>query len=53
MASTTTTVTCSGISLGTALAVCISYTANKSILWAILHGIFSWAFVIYAAVAYP
>lgn len=41
-----------GISFGCALAIAISYTANKSILWAILHGIFSWLFVIYAAFVY-
>ena len=46
------TTTRSGISLGCALAVAISYTTNKSILWAILHGIFSWLFVIYAAIFY-
>ena len=48
-----TTVTSSGISLGAAIAVAISYTANKSILWAILHGLLSWLFVIYAAIFYP
>ena len=51
--STTSSVTSSGISFGCALAVVISYTTNKSILWAILHGIFSWFFVIYAAIVYP
>jgi hypothetical protein len=25
------------------------YTANKSILWAIVHGLLSWLYVIYAA----
>ena len=39
----------SGIGLGTALAIAISWSANKSILWAILHGIFSWIYVIYYA----
>lgn len=38
-----------GISFGSALAIVISYTTNKSILWAILHGIFSWFYVIYFA----
>ena len=42
-----------GISFGTALAIAISYTTNKSILWAIVHGLFSWLFVIYAALFYP
>ena len=38
-----------GISFGTALAIAISYTNNHSILWAIIHGIFSWFYVIYFA----
>lgn len=42
-----------GIGFGTALAIAISYAHNESILWAILHGIFSWFFVIYAALTYP
>jgi hypothetical protein len=41
-----------GIGFGTALAIAISYTHNQSILWAILHGLFSWIFVIYAALFY-
>lgn len=39
-----------GISLGSAIAVAISWSANKSILWAILHGLFSWFYVIYYAI---
>ncbi|MDA2913668.1 hypothetical protein MYX77_06870 [Acidobacteriia bacterium AH_259_A11_L15] len=38
-----------GISFGNALAIAISWTTHKSILWAILHGIFSWLYVIYYA----
>ena len=38
-----------GISMGCALAVTISYVANKSILWAMLHGVCSWLYVIYYA----
>ena len=38
-----------GVSFGTALAIAISWSANGSILWAILHGFFSWAYVIYYA----
>ncbi len=37
----------SGISLGSALAIAISWSVNKSVLWAILHGVFSWLYVIY------
>jgi hypothetical protein len=33
--------------LGTALAVAISYTAYKSIAWAILHGCCGWLFVLW------
>jgi hypothetical protein len=38
-----------GITFGTALAIVISWSVNKSILWAIIHGIFSWLYVIYYA----
>jgi len=41
-----------GISFGTALAIAISWSVNKSILWAIVHGLFSWLYVIYYAIAY-
>lgn len=50
--STSKSVTSSGISFGCALAVAISYTTNKSILWAIFHGLLSWLFVLYAAIFY-
>ncbi|MGA2866054.1 MAG: hypothetical protein ABSF95_16400 [Verrucomicrobiota bacterium] len=45
----TTTVTQTGIGLGSALAVVCSWQRNRSILWAILAGIFSWFYVIYFA----
>lgn len=32
---------------GSALAMILSYAQNSSILWAILHGIISWIYVIY------
>ncbi len=38
----------SGIGLGTIIAVVISWSRNKSILWAIIHGILGWFYVIYA-----
>jgi hypothetical protein len=41
-----------GIGFGTALAMAISYAHNQSIPWAILHGLLSWIFVIYAALFY-
>jgi len=40
-----------GLSFGSALAMVISYSANKSILWAIVHGLLSWLYVIYAAIS--
>lgn len=40
----------SGVSLGSALAIAISWSVNQSILWAIFHGILSWLYVIYFAV---
>lgn len=39
-----------GIGLGSAIAVAISWSINKSILWAILHGFLSWIYVIYYAI---
>ncbi len=40
----------SGIGFGTALAIAISWTQNQSILWAVIHGVFSWFYVIYYAI---
>jgi hypothetical protein len=39
-----------GVGFGTALAICISWSANKSILWAIIHGALSWIYVVYYAI---
>lgn len=41
-----------GIGFGSALAITISWSANKSILWAIVHGVLSWFYVIYYALKY-
>ena len=38
-----------GIGFGSALAIAMSYSNNHSILWAIIHGIFGWLYVIYFA----
>jgi hypothetical protein len=38
-----------GASFGSALAIAISWNLHHSILWAIVHGIFSWFYVIYYA----
>jgi hypothetical protein len=42
-------VTQTGIGLGSVIAVVCSWDRNRSILWAILAGIFSWFYVIYFA----
>lgn len=36
-----------GASFGSVLAITISWSLHESILWAIIHGIFSWLYVIY------
>lgn len=41
-----------GISMGAVLAMIISYAKWQSIGWAILHGIFNWAYVIYYIIKY-
>ena len=38
-----------GIGLGSAIAIVLSFQLNHSILWAILHGILSWFYVLYRA----
>ena len=42
----------SGITFGSALAMVISYTAWKSVGWAIFHGLLSWVYVIYFLLRY-
>ena len=39
-----------GLKLGGVIAVCISWSLHKSILWCILHGLFGWFYVIYYAI---
>jgi len=38
-----------GIGFGSALAIAISWSVNQSILWAIIHGVLSWIYVVYFA----
>ena len=37
-----------GVGFGSALAMAVSFSLNKSILWAIIHGILGWVYVLYA-----
>jgi hypothetical protein len=46
------TVAKAGIGFGTALAITISWSANKSLLWAVIHGLLSWVYVVYYALVY-
>jgi hypothetical protein len=39
----------SGISLGSAIAVSVSWSLYHSLVWAIVHGALSWLYVIYYA----
>jgi hypothetical protein len=41
-----------GITLGSALAMILSYSLNHSVLWAILHGLLGWFYVIYYLLAH-
>ncbi|MCR2833115.1 hypothetical protein [Parerythrobacter lacustris] len=42
-----------GIGLGSAIAVAISWSLHQSVVWAIVHGIFSWFYVIYYVLTRP
>ncbi len=41
-----------GITLGSLLAVVLSWTVNHSVLWCILHFFCSWFYVIYWLIEY-
>ena len=43
------TVVQTGVGLGSVIAVVCSWDRNRSIVWAIVAGIFSWFYVIYFA----
>ncbi len=42
-----------GIGLGSAIAVAVSWSLHKSLIWAIIHGFFGWFYVIYFALTRP
>ncbi len=42
----------SGITFGTALAMAISFHVNQSVLWALIHGVLGWIYVVYFVVRY-
>lgn len=41
-----------GISFGSVLAIVISWTMNKSIVWAIIHGLLGWLYVLYYVIRF-
>lgn len=41
----------SGIGLGAALAVVLSWERNKSVFWAIIAGVLSWLYVFYFVIS--
>lgn len=42
-----------GIGFGSALAIAISWHLHQSLIWAIIHGLFGWFYVIYFAFTRP
>jgi hypothetical protein len=38
-----------GYAMGMSLAIVLSWSRNASILWCMLHGLLSWAYVVYFA----
>jgi hypothetical protein len=48
--STSMSVTKAGVSFGSALAMAISFHLHQSVLWAIVHGLLSWIYVVYYVV---
>ena len=39
-----------GLGMGSALAITISWSLHQSIVWAIIHGFFGWLYVVWYAV---
>lgn len=42
-----------GIGLGSAIAVAISWGLHHSVVWAAIHGVLSWFYVLYYVVTRP
>lgn len=40
------------VTIGQVMAMVLSYATNHSIIWSIVHGLFSWAYVLYYALGY-
>ncbi len=46
------TASSSGIGIGAAIAVTVSWSLHQSVLWAAIHGIFGWFYVLYYVIKY-
>jgi hypothetical protein len=42
----------SSIGFGAVLAIVMSWTANKALLWALIHGLLGWIYVVYYLIAH-
>lgn len=42
-----------GIGFGSALAIAISWSVNKSVFWAIIQGLLGWFYVLYYMITRP
>lgn len=42
-----------GIGFGSALAIAISWSVNKSVFWAIVQGLLGWFYVLYYMITRP
>ncbi len=53
VSNTGSTAASAGIGLGSAIAVAISWSFHKSVVWAVVHGFFGWFYVIYYVLTRP
>lgn len=37
-----------GFGIGSMIAVCLSWSINQSVWWALIHGIFGWFYIFYS-----
>ena len=47
---TGSTAASAGLSMGSALAMIISWSESHSVVWAVVHGVLGWLYVIWYAV---
>lgn len=42
-----------GVGFGSAMAIAVSFVTHQSIFWAIVHGLFSWLYILYFLITRP